>query len=582
MCQFHKREGSDIPFMKHIYWTKFGRMLALCGVVALMVPTCTRCGLIPTNRNIMQDTLLVLDQVKISYNEVVLLGSDRFPREFVPRFGTQSLKVNGKFLSKGNKHSKILSLWFVNSLHQVPRDCRNVIPIAARTKMHKASLVIGTNEEMVPSILVCLGHSLSIDSSVFFVTTLPNNTQLRRNNLERQEFSSITGPWAPFINEIQTSKINPMDVTFVDGIYVDAMRSLGETLNFTTRIQFNANYSWNQMVEKISNGSSFSIGLTGFSQTLERFLITDFSIPFSSTTVRILYPADSDRSPLHIYMGSFLVDAWGGIACSLLTCFVVLCSFAWMQKLSFQTERKLELSISFALVFVLLSHLGRRVPREPKANSLRLAFFSISFGGFILISLYRAMLGASLAVKIHQPPIRSMEELVVSDLSVLISQGTSVYKYFSTAMPSTPQYELFHQKIRGHEDPNSPDEMEILNKMAQGLLPKSILIGVYQPLSVSPSYPCQVRSLPKDFRTVGNGLMKERGVFQQLEQKWSTVQDVSTCFPQESRKIEASMEHVLTLFGVWFVGILVSGCACFGEIILSKVRDSPLPHPGGP
>eukprot|EP00094_Tigriopus_californicus_P005526 TCALIF_05323-PA protein Name:"Protein of unknown function" AED:0.12 eAED:0.09 QI:0/0.5/0/0.66/0.5/0.66/3/0/312 len=293
----------------------------------------------------------------------------------------------------------------------------------------------------------------------------------RRNNLERQEFSSITGPWAPFINEIQTSKINPMDVTFVDGIYVDAMRSLGETLNFTTRIQFNANYSWNQMVEKISNGSSFSIGLTGFSQTLERFLITDFSIPFSSTTVRILYPADSDRSPLHIYMGSFLVDAWGGIACSLLTCFVVLCSFAWMQKLSFQTERKLELSISFALVFVLLSHLGRRVPREPKANSLRLAFFSISFGGFILISLYRAMLGASLAVKIHQPPIRSMEELVVSDLSVLISQGTSVYKYFSTAMPSTPQYELFHQKIRGHEDPNSPDEMEILNKMAQGGVP---------------------------------------------------------------------------------------------------------------
>lgn len=72
--------------------------------------------------------------------------------------------------------------------------------------------------------------------------------------------------------------------------------------------------------------------------------------------------------------------------------------------------------------------------------------------------------------------------------------------------------------------------------------------------------------------------MKERGVFQQLEQKWSTVQDVSTCFPQESRKIEASMEHVLTLFGVWFIGILISGCACFGEIMISKLRDNQLPH----
>lgn len=143
-------------------------------------------------------------------------------------------------------------------------------------------------------------------------------------------------------------------------------------------------------------------------------------------------------------------------------------------------------------------------------------------------SIFRAMLGASLAVKIHQPPIRSMEELVVSDLSVRISQGTSVYEYFATAKTTTPQYELFHKKIKGHEDPSSPDEMEVLTQMAQGdlspfiegpcllqfiqstflgLLPKSVLIGVYQPLSVSQSYPCQVRSLPKDFRTVGNGLV---------------------------------------------------------------------------
>ena len=54
-----------------------------------------------------------------------------------------------------------------------------------------------------------------------------------------------------------------------------------------------------------------------------------------------------------------------------------------------QEDKLDELSVSQSVIFVLLAQLGRRFPREPKSFSLRLAFASISFGGFIVISLYR-------------------------------------------------------------------------------------------------------------------------------------------------------------------------------------------------
>ncbi len=46
-------------------------------------------------------------------------------------------------------------------------------------------------------------------------------------------------------------------------------------------------------------------------------------------------------------------------------------------------------SLGSAASFVVLAYLGRRFPKEPLANSLRLAFATVSLSGFILISLYR-------------------------------------------------------------------------------------------------------------------------------------------------------------------------------------------------
>ena len=67
--------------------------------------------------------------------------------------------------------------------------------------------------------------------------------------------------------------------------------------------------------------------------------------------------------------------------------------------------------------------LGKRFPFEPSSNSLRIIFLTISLLGFYMISIYRAMLGASLAVRIFKEPVSELEELLLSDKLQLIIVG---------------------------------------------------------------------------------------------------------------------------------------------------------------
>ena len=58
--------------------------------------------------------------------------------------------------------------------------------------------------------------------------------------------------------------------------------------------------------------------------------------------------------------------------------------------------------ILILMVNLQIFQIGKRFPVEPNSFSLRTSFFFISFSGFLLMCLYRAMLGASLAIKVHR------------------------------------------------------------------------------------------------------------------------------------------------------------------------------------
>ena len=76
------------------------------------------------------------------------------------------------------------------------------------------------------------------------------------------------------------------------------------------------------------------------------------------------------------------------------------------------------------------------------------------------------MLGASLAVKIHHPLVRSLDDLLNSPYPVLVKNNTSVYRYFSGAAPGSVQHRLFAEKIaRSNFDMREADGMR---KIAEG------------------------------------------------------------------------------------------------------------------
>ena len=66
----------------------------------------------------------------------------------------------------------------------------------------------------------------------------------------------------------------------------------------------------------------------------------------------------------------------------------------------------------------------------------------------MLLSLYRAMLGASLAIKLYREPVSSLEELLSSDLKVAVAANSSIQDYFSHASSASIQAQIWREKLQ--------------------------------------------------------------------------------------------------------------------------------------
>ena len=82
---------------------------------------------------------------------------------------------------------------------------------------------------------------------------------------------------------------------------------------------------------------------------------------------------------------------------------------------------------------IYLSFLGISSPKLPKSNWMRIAFWSISFLGYIIFTMYQNYIGAFLAIPQFRPPISGIEELLDSSYKISVSKGSSVEKYFTQA-----------------------------------------------------------------------------------------------------------------------------------------------------
>lgn len=60
----------------------------------------------------------------------------------------------------------------------------------------------------------------------------------------------------------------------------------------------------------------------------------------------------------------------------------------------------------------------------------------------MLITLYRSMISASLAVKIFTPPVNSIEEILYSHHQLIVSNGSSVHRMLLEADQDSDLYRL--------------------------------------------------------------------------------------------------------------------------------------------
>ena len=63
------------------------------------------------------------------------------------------------------------------------------------------------------------------------------------------------------------------------------------------------------MVNHVAN-QTYDLALTGFSQTVHRFSIVDFSYPLQMSSLRLMYFRNNEIPNFVLYIKSFLPDAW--------------------------------------------------------------------------------------------------------------------------------------------------------------------------------------------------------------------------------------------------------------------------------
>ena len=117
----------------------------------------------------------------------------------------------------------------------------------------------------------------------------------KRSDLHGHRFDAITGVWPPFIVGIE-EKMNGSDrakLASPKGMYVDVINLVLERINasisYTKR-----NGSWSSMVAAVSE-KRMDLSVAGYSQTPSRGKLVDFSLGLMQTSLRIIYPAVSNK-----------------------------------------------------------------------------------------------------------------------------------------------------------------------------------------------------------------------------------------------------------------------------------------------
>ena len=308
----------------------------------------------------------------------------------------------------------------------------------------------------------------------------------RRKDLSGLSFGACSAVWHPYISAILTNKDGSLQPK---GILYDVMNVMSELLNMT--VTYKKTYkSWWDMVGNISE-QKFDLGVAGFDFIEERKELVDFSTPLFPSEFTFYYSKDEiehdDKVVWKTYFMPFETTLWEtiGMFFVVVSMFLLFVSFISLKC----STRLLPFLLGQSSKVTYLALLGKN-PGEPvlPLNALQMAIIFPSLAGFTLFSVYRAMLSASLAIKIEHKPYSSFSEIVTSQKRIIIEEQSAIHQHILNS---------------GHEGShlNNPNLMPVtgdtigsMTNILNGTFTNSLLVSSNS-IEFMDEYPCQIGKL---------------------------------------------------------------------------------------
>ena len=196
-------------------------------------------------------------------------------------------------------------------------------------------------------------------------------------------------------------------------------------------------------MRSISHGHYY-MGITNLILDTQRNDLVDFSFDIRTYSLRLYYVENNRKPNFLAYFKSFQNEVWCSLAlyiCGLIFGYVGFELFLGEANELWKLA-KLHEHFMKAGNFVLRSIIGKRMSWEPDRISIRLSFFVVTCVGFMLITLYRAMLVAFVAVEEKTVPINSLDEIGDSEYRVAVPKNSALENLFLYEKPDSVEEKL--------------------------------------------------------------------------------------------------------------------------------------------
>ena len=351
----------------------------------------------------------------------------------------------------------------------------------------------------------------------------------RRNTLNGTIFEAVFDKQKVGVVKVSNRTYKNKIIYHPHGMIYDIMKILAKRLNFTVNyIPAKENSSWSDIVRLVGNGE-YVFTNNIITLNLHRSNIVDLSIQLIESSLRLFYPRSVSEIKWTAYFKSFQFDAWVFLGFHFLgtgvAMYVITRIYTLATKRSIKTKRLsnkyvkqtksylptmswvklLKKSINFSC----RSIIGKRHREEPEKFPIRIIFLSATFAGFVIITAYRSMLAASIAIEIDHPPVHSLEDVYRLSKKLIVWKGTEIERSFTQAKPGTIENKI---NKAGLLVPIELNDVTFLKDFILGYFPNTILL-TYKKLAMKMNpnndrekpYPCKFRDAGEDYGKVRAG-----------------------------------------------------------------------------